>query len=169
MRKIVDEQGKLFGFINLLDLVIMLVLILLGFKVLADYKPVAPDFRYLQVTLSLLIPNIPPYLAENLVVGQDVYHDNTGAYLGKVIDIQTFPAELLLLKKGEIILEKSPRNLDVRIHLQNRGRELKGPAQSGIYLGKLAVRVGDHLRVHTVYTSFRGDIESMKVKGNGRR
>ncbi len=169
MRKIVDEQGRLFGLINLLDLAIVLVLLLLGLKVLADYKPVAPDFRYLQVTLSLLVPNIPPYLAENLRVGQNAYHDNTGAYLGKVIDIQTVPAELLLLKNGEIILEKSPRNLDVRIRLQNRGRELKGPAQSGIYLGKLAVRVGDHVRVHTMYTSFRADIESMKVKGNGRR
>lgn len=169
MRKIVDEQGKLFGLVNLLDLAILIVLILLGLKVLADYKPVAPDFRYLQVTLSLLIPNIPPYLSENLMVGQDVYHDNTGAYLGKVIDIQTVPAELLLVKNGAIILEKSPRNLDVRIRLQNRGRELKVPAQSGIYLGKLAVRVGERLKVHTMFASFRGDIESLKVKGNGRR
>ncbi len=169
MRKLIDEQGKLLGLINLLDLAIIIVLMLLGLKVLADYKPVSPNFRFLQVTISLLIPNVPPYLVDNVVVGQDVYQDTTGAYLGKVINIQAAPAELISPIDGALILVKSPRNLDVRIHLQNRGRQIIGPAGAGIYLGKLAVRVGDYLKAHTVYTSLQGKVESLKVKSNGHR
>jgi hypothetical protein len=38
------------------------------------------------------------------------------------------------------------------------------PARSGIYLGKLAVRIGDALDVHTFYTSFAGKIEAVRVR-----
>lgn len=169
MRKIVDEHGKLLGYVNLLDLAIAVVLLVLGLKVMADYKPATTDFRFLQVTVGLLISNVPPYLADSMMVGQDVYQDNTGAYLGKINDIQTAPAEIVLPQNGRLQLVQSPQNLDVRIHLKNRGRKITGPAQAGIYLGKLAVRVGDCLKAHTLYTSLEGEVESLRVRSNGRR
>jgi hypothetical protein len=165
--KFIDEQGKLFGLINLLDLAVIAVLVMVGLRVLADYKPVSPDYRTSQVMVDFVISDIPPYLADSLVIGQDVYEDKTGAYLGKVTSLQIAPAELLLEGNHTLILVKSPRNLDLRMRLQNRGRKLSGPAHAGIYLGKLAVRVGDHLKAHTMYTSLRGEIESLKVTGSG--
>lgn len=39
MKRYIDEQGKLFGIINPVDLIVILAVLTLGIKVLSDYRP----------------------------------------------------------------------------------------------------------------------------------
>jgi hypothetical protein len=167
LKKLIDEHGKLLGFINPVDLVVMVILFTLGLKVLLDYRPVPQNFKAKKITMGLLVQNVPQYLADSIVVGQDVFQDSTSAYLGKIMAIEATPAELLLEKSNSVLLVKSPCRVDLRLHLKNRGRMIIGAGHSGIYLGKLAVRVGDHLKAHTLYTSVRSEIEYLKVTSGG--
>jgi Domain of unknown function (DUF4330) len=163
----IDERGKLFGLINLLDLAVILILVALGIKIFSDYRPAPLEFKENRITVGLLVKNVPRYLAKSVASGQDVFQDGSSAYLGKIKTTGITPAELLREFDGRILLIKSPYRVDLRLKLSNRGRIIMGPARSGVYLGKLAIRVGDQLRIHTLYTSMNGEIEYLKVKGNG--
>ncbi|HBE77397.1 MAG TPA: hypothetical protein DDW65_06385 [Firmicutes bacterium] len=163
LKKIIDNHGKLWGFINPLDLAVMLILFALAIKVFLDYRPAPLEFKVQWISIGLLARNVPPYLADSITIGQDVYQDSTGAYLGKVRATRINPAELLLEKNGAAILTQSPSQLDLRILVKNKGRIITGPAGYGIYFGKLGVRIGNHLKVHTLYSSVSGEIEYLRV------
>lgn len=158
-----DERGKLWGWLHPLDLAIILVIFLVGIKVVIDYRPAPLQEKSNLITLGLLVSDIPPYLVESLAVGQDLFQDRTRAYLGKIRTITTQPAELILQKAGELRIVQSPRNRDLRLELQRKGAVFKGDSKYGVYLGKLAVRVGDSLDCGTLYTSLRAKIEYLKV------
>jgi hypothetical protein len=168
LRKLIDEHGKLLGFINPVDLVVIVILLIVGMKVFSDYRPVPLNFKVKTAAIGLLVKNVPPYLTDSILAGQDVFQDGSNVYLGKIQAAQTVPAELLLKQNGTILLVKSPYRLDLRLLLKNKCRIIKGPARSGVYLGKLAVRVGDRLKAHTLYTSIKGEIEFIKVTSHGR-
>ncbi len=162
--KLLNHQGKILGLINPWDLAVIILIILIGAKVIRDYRPESPQTSIKSVSIGLLIRNVPSFMAESLVVGQDLFDDATSAYLGKIQGISTGPAELMLPDKGRMILSRSPRNLDIRLEITRRqGRIEKGTARSGVYLGKIAARVGIRLRAHTRYTAILGEIMYVKV------
>ncbi len=157
-------QEKIFGWLNLFDLAVILVIALIGVKVIHDYKPVSPQIKDCPVNIGMLVRNVPPYVADSLTVGQDLFEDRFDAYLGKIRSMHTEPAEIMLSHNGRMVLFRSPRNLDIRLDItRSNGRIEKGPARSGVYLGKIAVRVGARFRAHTRYTAIRGEITYIKV------
>ncbi len=168
MGKFIDEQGRFFGLINLLDLIVIMLLFILGIKILADYRPAPLDLKKTPVTIGLLIRDIPPYLVNSIAVGQDLFADGSNAYLGKIYTVKAISAEIILKNNDRLMISQSPINLDLRLMLKNKARIVTGPARTGVYLGKLAVRVGDKLRAHTLYSSISGEIEYLKVKTNVR-
>lgn len=131
MKKLIDEHGKLWGLINPIDLVVIIILCALGIKVFSDYRPAPLDFKENQITVGLLVKNIPRYLVDSITVGQDVFQDGSNAYLGKIKATRVEPAELLLENNGAILLTKSPRNFDLRLALKkepvlSRARPVQG-------------------------------------------
>lgn len=157
--KLWDDQGKIMGLIAPLDLVVLIVIVLIGAKIIGIYRPNSPKPEERPVTFIMLIRDAPPYLAESLVVGQDLFDDDSNSYLGKIQSIQSEPAELLMPYQGEIHLSRSPRNLDIRLKLsKDKGRVETGPARSGVYLGKIAARVGTAIRAHTRFAAVQGEI-----------
>ena len=163
-QRLIDEKGRLFGLINPIDLLVLLLIIGLGIKVLSDFRPPVLDVRTQPVTIKLLVRDVPAYVAQSIVVGQDLYQDGLNAYLGKVIQKDFQPAEVTLQKDGLLVVVKSPRNVDLRLEvLRKGGRVITGHSQSGVFLGKLAVRVGDRINCHSLYTRLRGEIEHLQV------
>jgi hypothetical protein len=163
--KLRDDQGKILGLVTPLDLAVIIIIVLVGAKMIGIYRPAAPRQKERQVTLGILIRDAPPYLLKSLVVGQDLFDDNTDAYLGKIHSIQDEPAEVLLPYHGELRLTRSPRNRDIRLELiKRRGRIETGQARSGVYLGKIPARVGSRVRAHTRYTAVSGEIIYVRFK-----
>lgn len=153
------DHGKILGIIAPLDLVVIIIIILIGAKIIGLYRPNTPKVKERPVIYGILIRDAPPYLADSLVVGQDLFDDNTHSYLGKIRAIHRQPAELLLPYQGEMRLAMSPRNLDIRLELsRKKGRIETGPGKSGVYLGKIAVRAGTPIRAHTRYTMVQGEV-----------
>jgi hypothetical protein len=161
--KLLNDQGKILGFIAPLDLAVIIVIVLIGLKIIGNYRPIPLKQKERQVAFGVLLRDTSPYVAQSLAVGQDLFDDATDAYLGKIRIIRSKPAELLLPYQGEIRLAKSPRNLDIRLELsKQKGRIETGLARSGVYLGKIAARVGTPIRAHTRYTVVQGEIIFVK-------
>ena len=161
--RFINEEGKLFGLINPIDLGVILLLLVIGVKVISDFYPQPLDTRLTPVTIGLLARDVPSYLVESLAVGQDLFLDNPEVYLGKIRAKKAEPALLLIPGTGEITITRSPQNYDLRVELRRSGRVVSGPARSGVYLGRLAVRIGDRLAAHTLYTSVKSEVEYLKV------
>lgn len=166
MGKFWSAGGKLFGRISLIDLAIFLVAAALIWRVVALYWPQPARYRKVEVTTGLIIRNVPPYIADSLEVGQDLFQDATAAYLGKVIAKTVAPAELILTEDGQLLLRRSPRNLDLRLKLQRVGRIRSGPAHAAVLLGKLTVRIGEPIRAHSLYTSLKGEVETLRCRNH---
>ncbi|HEY8463696.1 MAG TPA: hypothetical protein VIM29_06725, partial [Bacillota bacterium] len=132
-------------------------------RVFLLYLPQPAKYQEVQVTVGLLARDIPPYLAVSIRVGQDLFQDGTNAYLGKITAKATVPAEVVLPAGDKLLLCRSPRNLDLRLTLRRSGRLRSGPARA-LLLGKLAIRVGDRIQAHSLYTSLVGEVESLRFR-----
>jgi hypothetical protein len=164
LKKIIDQKGKLFGLINPIDLGVILLLLVLAIIILNHYLPQPLNLRENQVTVGFLARDLPPYVADSLVVGEVLFQNDYNSYLGKITLKKTEPAELMMPLDGKMVVSQSPRNVDLRLELTRRARIIISNGKNGIYFGRLAVRVGDSLQTHTRYTSLHGEIEYLKVK-----
>lgn len=158
-----DDQGKLFGLINPVDLAILMILLVLGIKIVSDYRPEPLKLKESPVTYGLLVRNAPMYLVESITVGQDLFYDQYHVYMGKILVKKYQPTEAVdfgTRPPGSA----TARNFDLRLELRRNGRIIAGPSRSGVYFGKLPVRVGDRLKAHTMYASIRGEVEYLRIK-----
>ncbi len=151
-----------------MDLIILLVLLILGIKIVSDYRPEPLKLKQNPVTYGVLLKSAPPYLVENIAVGQDLFLDQYHVYLGKIMIKKVQPAEVVMEVGGRLIAATSPRNFDIRLELKRNGRIITGPSRSGVYFGKFAIRIGDRLKAHTMYTSIDGEIEYLRIKRLGQ-
>jgi hypothetical protein len=167
MRKCWDEAGRLLGLINPIDLGVTVLLIVAVWRLFAVYLPPARQIQTVEVTVGLLIRNVPVHVSQSIAVGQDLFQDGTESYLGKISVKQAQPAEWIVSKNGRLVIDRAPGRFDLFLKLRRRGRIINESARGGIFLGKLAVRIGERLRTHTFYTAVTGEVASIKVKRPG--
>ena len=164
MRKFLDREGRLFGLINPVDLAVLIVLGVVGWRIFTLYLPKPVQYRKVQVTIGMIVRNIPPYVADSIAVGQDLFRDQDQSYLGKITAKTTSPAELILTDYGKLWIGNSPRNLDLRLTVRRTGQIRTGSAGAAILLGKAAIRIGDRIKSHTLYTSINCEVVSLHLK-----
>lgn len=150
--------------INPWDLGIILILTVLGIKIISDYRPEPLKLRENPVSYGLLVRDAPPYLAESIAVGQDLFLDGPHVYLGKITAKRVQPAEILVDAGGRVLATTAPRNVDLRLELKREGRIIAGPSRSGVYFGNFPLRVGGRLKAYTMYASIDGEIEYLRIK-----
>lgn len=82
-----DEKGRLFGKINIVDLIIIVVIaaavIFVGLKVFGPKSEIANTN---DVTLTLFCEEAPDYVAEQLEAGTSVYDSTDSVALGTLTD-----------------------------------------------------------------------------------
>jgi len=83
---VVDEEGKLFGVVNAVDLMIILIVIVIGFLV---YYSVfgTEDWTYIQIRSN----SQPLSVIENLQIGDAEYGNITGRKIGEIVNVEVMP------------------------------------------------------------------------------
>jgi hypothetical protein len=150
--------------INLVDIGVILLLTVAAWRIFHVYLLPPRQARAAQVTLGLLIRDVPPYVSDSITAGQDLFQEGTNSYIGKISSKTAQPAERVVAKDGRLTLVYSPCNFDLRLKLRRNGQIITGPARSGIFLGKLSVRIGGQIKAHTLYTIVTGEIDSVRVR-----
>lgn len=100
--KIIDEKGKLFGFINVIDLLVIVVLamvVVVGAKRLSS-RPTVSDSST-KGTITYEVQDVRDVTVENIVVGDPIYHYDKGTYIGKIVDVKVEPFKDFLDYEGE--------------------------------------------------------------------
>ncbi len=83
----IDEKGRLFGKLNIVDLLIVIILAaalaFLGFKLLGPESDAA---NTQDVTLTLYCEDTPDFVAEQLLAGSSVWDSTAGVTLGTLAE-----------------------------------------------------------------------------------
>ena len=101
----IDKQGKLFGKINIIDLLILVVLVLaiviLGAKFLGGGK--GQDAQVLEMKFH--IEEIDTWVTEKVQIGDGLYDGTYEQNLGKVTNVETAPSKTWGLNQdGQYVL-----------------------------------------------------------------
>jgi hypothetical protein len=91
---IIDDKGRLFKKINLIDLLIILIIVAAGILVFNKFgraKVVTPLAKQEPVAITFIIESLPEYAADNVEINDPVIDRVTSAYLGKVVSVEKKP------------------------------------------------------------------------------
>ncbi len=150
--KVIDEKGRIFGKINIFDLIILLALLIaigaVGYKVISDKMKasgIAPTTTYIVTVKSSAMP---PSYTEALKKDDKIYFDNFGYVNAKIVGVSEEPAMITVqTSDGSLIETQSPNLVDVTVEIE----VVDSHDTPDIRVGRYAVAVGGKFTVKTIY------------------
>ncbi len=122
---IVDEKGKLFGKINLLDLLIVVILIGVGFVVvykMNNSNVISPFVQKDKITTVFLLEEVIEGIVPSLTEGEPVTDRVTGALMGYVKKIDIYPSMVYEANsEGQMVRSAKPGYNALRITVEGEG------------------------------------------------
>ena len=100
MKKIIDRNGRLFGFISVIDLLVIVVVAVMGFALYTKNTQMAitsTNTADQTITYQILASGIRTYVAEAVREGDQLFDPDrsSGGTLGTITDIQLMPGTKL--------------------------------------------------------------------------
>ena len=142
--KLIDEKGKFFGLVNVIDLMVIILIIAIiggiGYKMFsskinANGGNITTEKEYVYVTLyaSLVVPEV----VENLHIGDKLVADN-GFTDAEIVSIESKPAAYVTTDStGKMVLTEHPLWKDVIVVI----KEKVNPSSVILKVGKQEVRI----------------------------
>ncbi|MGE5373152.1 MAG: DUF4330 domain-containing protein [Solirubrobacterales bacterium] len=160
---LVDEKGKLFGKINLIDLAAILFVILLvvvvwvrGHNKVLQVVQAPPQI----LSVSVIVEEIRPNTAAAMSVGSPIWESKTGALLGKVSKVEVLPAERWVeTATGQVARSAVPGKNNVILSIEGPGRM----DDTTTLLGGTEMRIGSKVNVRGARYSVEGYVWNSKA------
>lgn len=160
--KIINEKGKLFGIINIIDLSVLVILglILVGGMVRMKGKPtIASESTEAVVTFEVQDVRMPS--VENVVVGDPIYHYDKGAYLGEIIEVSHEPyKEPIESGDGKWINAEVPEKYVITFKIKADVKD----NEDFILVGGEQTRIGSQFRLKNKKVGFFGTALDIDIK-----
>lgn len=122
---IIDKKGKLFGKINIIDLCVLLILIAavavtaIKFK-LADNS--GNSEKNTEIIYTVKVASIRNFTAEQFKINENLYDNETGKYIGKIISVdKKDDKEYVMKSDGTYAVSAKPERYDVYITVSSKG------------------------------------------------
>ena len=116
------KNGKLFNKINIIDLCVVLVIVLLivGAVVkFGKFNSKTEEASQSTMEYRFAVNNIRDYTVDAFVVGDSVYDSQSGAYIGKITNIEKNEAKTYeAISTGEVIDVKNPYKFDILLTIE---------------------------------------------------
>ncbi len=163
MRRIIDENGRLFGAISILDVAVLLLVAMLAVAAIVkqDVLSTSGTVNGTTVTYTVYCQYMENGLVEGLVVGDPVYdHDqDTGGTIGTILSVEAVPATLATaLPDGSLALATSPYFSDVTVTIQGDCAIVDGHYRfNGIY----ELGVNANRNFYTPFMGFTGYVSDI--------
>ncbi|SHH48555.1 DUF4330 domain-containing protein [Tepidibacter thalassicus] len=160
---IIDNKGKLFGKISIID--ILVVLCIFSFVLGVYYKffhvkEIKAVNSLDTIEYKIDIKDIRKASVDSLKKGVEVYEKRTDRYLGKVVEKKVVPMEAYIEKTdGTIVKAEKPDRYEMIITLVTSGVERE---DSFLANGNKEINVGSEINIKTRLVSFVGVISDVK-------
>lgn len=167
--RFLDERGRVFGKISIVDLIIVLVLVAgaawfgyakfgrdLGAEIAAREEPA----RY-----TIIVTTIRQTTAEALAKGGKVFEFKTGAEIGTIKEVRTEPADIWSMQPdGRWLQVKSSDRVDAYVTVEATARI----GENTITVNGVEVRVGTSIGVTTKWAQVNGNILTLELLGGSQ-
>ena len=164
MNKIIDHNGRLFGRVSIIDLIVILVVAVMALAI--AFKNSAPvtstTVTDTPITYQIQLFRVYPFLADNIHEGDDLYDKDhaTGGSLGKVVSVEVLPATSTVeLPNGTVAQVGSEDRCNILLTVEGSGTVTDGRySLNRVYeLGVNASR-----NFYTKYASFTGSVMNIQ-------
>lgn len=161
MNKIIDRNGRLFGKVSVIDLVVVLMVAALALAMnmknndLDASKTTGADTP---ITFTVYVENVEPYVADAMRVGDSVYDKDraSGGAVGTIAKIERLPGETTAqLSNGTFVRVANEHGCNLLVTIEGKGMVSNGRYSiNRIYeIGVNAAR-----NFYTSYTVFTGSV-----------
>lgn len=164
MKKI-DENGKLFGKISVLDLAFILCIILLA--IFAFLKiGVNKNHLFVEKTeyiATYKVTGAKKSIIDSLSLNDKVYSADDNSYVGTIEKIDTSPAKIITeTADGQVVSYLSPYKYDILITVSHKGYK---DDKKGLVINKsYDIQSNAEKKIYTRYTSFISTVIDIKAK-----
>lgn len=158
--KVINEKGKLFGLINIIDLAVVLILGLLvvGGAMRMKTKPIVVS-ESSKANITYEVSDIRMVSVDNINVGDPLYHYDKGDFIGTIIEKEVEPYTEPLEKDGEWINAEVPGKYVVTFKVEADVKD----NPDVIVVGGEQTRVGIQYRMKNKNIAFFGTALGMEV------
>jgi len=160
-KKIIDENGRLFGLISFIDVIVIAVVLVLAAAVFlrpgASGNPLSAPATT-DVTYTVIVPSIRLSTAEQILPGDNLYTD-MGALIGKITDVSIYDAyNQEPLADGTIVMGRVHERYDAKLTV-----EVLCSVSDGRYFANkvFELSANSEQRMQTKYNIFTAVIESI--------
>ncbi|MGN9163734.1 DUF4330 domain-containing protein [Tissierellaceae bacterium HCP3S3_D8] len=158
--KIINEKGKLFGIINVIDLTVLLVvgLLLVGGAKRMKSRPIVAN-EDSKAIITYEVSDIRMMAVENIVVGDPIYHYDRGGYVGKIVEANYEPYKEPVELDGKWVDAEVPNKYVVTFKVEADVKD----NPDVIIVGGEHTRIGVQYRLKNKKIAFFGTVVGMEV------
>ncbi len=158
--KIINEKGKLFGIINIIDLSILLIigLIIVGAFMRMRTKPIIAN-ETTEGIITFEIADIRMVSIENMIVGEPMYFYDKGTYIGEIIDVSYEPYKEVVEFEGKWISAEVPEKYVALLKVKSNVKD----SPDVVIAGGEQIRVGALMRLKNKSVTFFGTVLGVEV------
>ena len=143
--KIIDKKGRLFGLINIVDLlviILLLALVMVGVKRFGN-KAAVGEATTKKGVITAEVKDVRDVTANNIKVGDPIYDYDKGTYLGKIVTAEVEPYKDKTEYQGKFYNAEVPDKFRVIITIDADVKE----TQDFYQVGTEQVRIGAEMRI----------------------
>lgn len=159
MKKIIDSRGRLFGFVSVIDIAVIIVVALLAAGIYIRFfslEKTAVGLESVPIHYKLLIEDVRDYTVKAIQVGDTLFNKTANEPIGTIKEIKVADAEMWsgtvdgTMKKGKI-----EGKYDITLSI-----EASGVVSEGRYYVSRTAEVGANQKDEyvTKYCSFTGTV-----------
>ena len=161
-RKVIDEKGRLFGLISVIDIIVLIVAAVIVVAVITKFSvkdnPLT-SANTVQVFYSIKVPAIRGNTANHIHPGDKVFLTETDTFMGTITDISITPAESIeLVADGTYVISEVPERYDATLTIESQCT-----ISSGRYFAERSIElnVSAEYWISTKYNAFYGTLMSL--------
>ncbi len=159
--KIVNEKGKLFGLINIIDLMVVLILalIVVGGASRLKTKPIIVN-EDSKAVITFEVSDVRMATVENIIVGDPIYHYDKGGFIGNITDVKVEPYKEPVESNGQWVNAEIPEKYVATFTVDADVRD----NPDVIIAGNEQTRIGVQFRVKNKRIAFFGTVMKIEVQ-----
>ncbi len=163
MRKIIDEKGRLFGRVSVIDIIVIIIAVVLVFAVYAKFhsnERISTMKNTDTVTYVFSVKGVREGIPDAIRVGDSFYDEENDVCLGKIVDMQTSDAVRVVQKTDGTQAEGPVEGrYDVLFTVEAECQIMNGR----YYAGRTdEINVNSEKKIYTRYAKFTGEIVEIK-------
>lgn len=159
--KIINEKGKLFGIINVIDLAVILIIgvLVVGGTRRLKKKPIVSN-ESSKAIITYEVPEVRQASVDKVEVGDPIYHYDKGEYIGKIVEVSHVPYIDVVPYEGKWVEAEVPGKYIIKFKIEADVKD----SPDFIVAGGEQTRVGAQQRLKNKKIAFFGTVMDMEIE-----